>query len=407
MKDDEQKIITVLTEDEVLNSGDSLYLGTEVRFDGGVIRCNSGNVPIKICGGGSESETLEYGEGGTNIIAGDYQIFYGLENIQFCGKWNITGVVYASWFGMEDTNALILDPNNIGKTLNVKDNSIAINTAIKLKGMGEVRLPQGTFCIKNHIRVTSGIQLIGVGPDVEWTTRGTVLYPYYNKTEHGEKSSYQLAVLKSQSQSKIKLSEIPFPLHTEPYSYNNEKEGFEGIDGIEAGYMIVANICDEIQVDVIRDDNSNITGISYFHNIIEKPTRSRLTRISGIDLVYWESIYKYIDNLNTVPAPALQHHYKGILFEGKIEIDNVRSFGFTQLCSNAYIGYSDNRYVHDNTFNLGVNQEYAIGFPKPIYGFDLSGLGDALRFCGNHVSAYHDRIGALRIDQCKGGVEVA
>lgn len=405
----------VIRDEIVLDEKDNvLVLGSEVRFEGGVIRYESNNNSIlRICGGGCESETLEYGEGGTNIIAGDYQIFYGLENIQFCGKWNITGVVYASWFGLEDTNALLI-PENIQRgvdgrlnndtkddidDIDVKDNSIAINTAIKLKGMGEVRLPQGTFCIKNHIRVTSGIQLIGVGPDIEGSTRGTVLYPYYN----GENSSYELAVSKvnqeSNQESKIKLSEIPFPLHTEPYSQDSAE-----LEKIETGYMIVANICDEIKVDAIRDDNSNIIGISYFHNVIEKPTRPRVTRISGIDLVYWESIYKYIDNLNTVPAPALRHHYKGILFEGKIEIDNVRSFGLTQLCSNAYIGYSDNRYVHDNTFSLGVNQEYALGFPKPIYGFDLIGLGDALRFCGNHAASYHNMIGSLRIDQCKGGV---
>ena len=66
-----------------LHSGDCLFLGPEVHFDGCTITCHPGNEPIKIYGGGIESTTLEYGEGGTNIIASDYQIFYGIENAQF------------------------------------------------------------------------------------------------------------------------------------------------------------------------------------------------------------------------------------------------------------------------------------------------------------------------------------
>lgn len=402
----------VIRDEIILNENDSmLVLGPEVRFEGGVIRYESKSRSIlKICGGGSDSEILEYGEGGTNIIASDYQIFSGIENIQFCGKWNIKGVVYASWFGMEDTSSLIMSENpekgidgrkdnNKENDIDLIDNSIAINTAIKLKGMGEVRLPQGIYCIKNHIRVTSGIQLIGVGPDIEGATRGTVLYPYYIGL-----SSYQKAVAiarenaKSNAEVQIRLSEIPFPLATEPYNHISAE-----MAGIETGYMIVVNICDEIKVETIKNDDSEVTDIIYFHNVIECPTRPRVTRISGIDLVYLESIYKFIREGQNEVIP-LPHHYKGILFAGKIEIDNVRSFGLTQLCSSTYIDYSDNRYIHDNSFSLGENYDYALDFPKPIYAFDLSGLGDALRFCGNHVATYHNKIGALRIDQCKGGV---
>ena len=409
---------------EIEDNVEVVFLGSEVHFEGGSLCYNGPNI-LKVYGGDCVAETdesgntsniestgIHYGDEGTNIVAGDYQIFKCSKGVELCGTWNIKGTVYASWFGMEDTSSLI-KPENIEKGIDGRkdnnnendidliDNSIAINTAIKLKGMGEVRLPQGIYCIKNHIRVTSGIQLIGVGPDIEGATRGTVLYPYYDyfsEPQGDYKSSYQLAISKVDSESRLKLSEIPFPLHTEPYNHISAE-----MAGIETGYMIVVNICDKIKVETIKNDDSEVTDIIYFHNVIECPTRPRVTRISGIDLVYWESIYKFIREGQNEVIP-LPHHYKGILFAGKIEIDNVRSFGLTQLCSSTYIDYSDNRYIHDNSFSLGENYDYALDFPKPIYAFDLSGLGDALRFCGNHVATYHNKIGALRIDQCKGGV---
>lgn len=395
-----KEINGIIREDVIVTESDGvLKLGSELRFEGGVIRYIGSGV-LNVYGGDvsvvedTVNDGITYGEGGTNIVAGDYQIFYG-NAFSFKGKWNIKGVAYASWFGLVWSE---------GVNCNNYDNSVPINTAIKLKGQGEVRLPIGKYGISHHISVPAGIQLIGAGPDIEGlyvdinndeTTdviverMGTVLFPYYAE----QLSSYELILSKANSSNgKVKLSEIPFPLATE--HYNNESDDLRTV---ETGYMIVVNIADEVEVSVIKDDNGVATGVGYVYNKIARSTRPSITRISGIDLVYEESRKK---------ESILEHHYRGILFEGKIEIDNVRSFGLVQFCSNAGRNYSDNRYIHDNSFSLGESRTYKVDFPlnRKLYAFDLRGLGDALNFRGNHDSSYHNKIGSLQIDSCYGGV---
>ena len=155
---------------EIEDNVEVVFLGSEVHFEGGSLCYNGPNI-LKVYGGDCVAETdesgntsniestgIHYGDEGTNIVAGDYQIFKCSKGVELCGTWNIKGTVYASWFGMEDTSSLI-KPENIEKGIDGRkdnnnendidliDNSIAINTAIKLIGMGEVRLPQGIYCI--------------------------------------------------------------------------------------------------------------------------------------------------------------------------------------------------------------------------------------------------------------------
>ncbi len=413
-----KEINGVIREDIIVtDSDDGLKLGSEVRFEGGVIRY-TGTGTLNVYGGGvidnedDVNDGVTYGEGGTNIVAGDYQIFYG-NAFAFKGKWNIKGIAYASWFGLEDSSATFFESKNISVNLSeLRDNSVHINQTIKLKGSGEVRIPAGIYAIRNHIKVLAGIQLIGETSGFKQAdfTRGTVLYPYVE--ELGVYSSYSsyLRALDNYYEDKetpgkywINLKNIPFPLPTESYSHVSEE-----LSRIECGYMIIANINDDVEIVLERDDSNKIVGINYFKNNVELDYSSRRTRISGISLVYWESMYSQIKTENNTyeTAPPLNHHYRGILYEGGIEIDNVQGYGLMQLCANAGRNYSDHRYIHDCTYGLGENKNYVTNIPSnhKIYAFDLRGLGDALNFHGNHDSSYHNLIGSLRIDSCYGGV---
>ena len=352
----------IIREDKVITDN-ILYLGSELVFDGGSIIYNgTSSEELIICGAGLNSD-ITYGDGGTNIVAGDRQIFFG-ENITFKGKWNIKGTVYASWFGMVESNG------------GSYDSSVAINTAIKLKCQGEVRLPKGSYEIFSHISMPEGIQLIGAGPDIDGNIYGTVIRPYVNPENYI--SSYRKA-LASVPNGKISLPSIPFPLPTVGYC-NNSKD----LKDIECGYMIVVNIQDEVGFEY---DGTDIT---YFHNHAAKDNRHRNTLISNIDLAYNGS-------------DGMKHQYRGILFEGGIEIYNVRTYGLVQFCGNAGIYYSDNRYIHDCNFVLNDSADYSLVYGK-IYAFDLNGLGDALRFCGNHVCTYNSSICSLRLESCFGGI---
>ncbi len=393
-----KEINGVIREDVIVTDSDGgLKLGSEVRFEGGVIRY-TGIGTLNVYGGGvidnedDVNDGITYGEGGTNIVAGDYQIFYG-NAFAFKGKWSIKGIAYASWFGLENTADRNVkwvlsddsegseDSGNLIRVDMLKDNSVSINTAIRLKGQGEVRLPMGKYGISHHISMPEGIQLIGAGSDIDGMVMGTVLFPFVNTNADANytyKSSYEIAV-STMNENKINLSNIPFPLPT---------DGFDSSDtsllAREFGYMIVINIQDEISVE------SAGKVITYFYNVSKNDNRHRSTLVANIDLSY-----KGDDNYN--------HQYKGILFEGGVEFYNVRSYGLVQFCGNAGIMYSDDRVIRNCCFGLNALTDYDTITTK-LYAFDLKGLGDAMLFMGNHAASYHPKIGSLRIDSCKGGV---
>ena len=101
------------------------------------------------------------------------------------------------------------------------------------------------------------------------------------------------------------------------------------------------------------------------------------------------------DNITIIAGPAQ-------IFQGKIKFANGDGTKEAQwTMERAYPQWfgakSCSHLLERNTIST-----YDI-YPDKVYAFDLSSTGDALRFSGNHVSTYCEKIDALKIRSCNGG----
>ena len=131
------------------------------------------------------------------------------------------------------------------------------------------------------------------------------------------------------------------------------------------------------------------------------PPCTEIRNLNIIDLnKYWASGHS-----TPIGAAKTYQFMRAILSSYSVKLNNVRIDGLSQAFAVTDMN-ADARSIEECNFHCPsfiANDNLNALYPDKVYAFDLSSTGDALRFSGNHVSTYCEKIGALKIRSCNGG----
>lgn len=271
------------------------------------------NVTIIFEDGGRISGNHKLVGNNTRLIAPISQIFG--ESLKVEGHWTIDKA-YPQWFSSLGYRYVEDNTNDTGDEFaKSSDNwAPAINSAIKMKGTGEVMIPRGLYYISSPINVNFGITLTGESGRKSISS-GDNTHAYGTCIDAANGSFQQLIIVNE---------------YQEEWNFNHPIPVTK-IKNLE-----------------LRSNNRSMTGIKAFGACV-------------VDTVVFNCLSCGIHFVN----------------------------GF----------YSDARQVYNCVF--GYDEER--GYDANCYAIDCECLGDALSIKNNHVGSTN-RVGALRLRQCGGGV---
>lgn len=431
----------------LLSEGGRFVIQEEIHFAQGDIASNhvlpiADNSTIVFDGGKLVNDT-----GATIIIEGDNitllanpeHIFAGNNPFEFrssrtYNKDNITyhypqnwimDRAYPQWFGAKDCSALIEEAKDqptpadkLEKMNDISDASAAINAAIRLKQRGEVFIPRGWYKLSRHIRMLPGIKLRG-----EWNSAstsdgwGTVLFAWESASSRNDNGFYNHPeIATSQTMKNLSLDDVDFPRHFSHIDWYNMAAFDEAKPN---GYMILANIADKFNMLYEGRDIEGLTNIaSPSGNAVSLrditpvpeprnyPKSIEYSAIQSTPPTGTEIADIALTSRTDIPGGTDYRFLRGILAAYCIRLTRVRVSNLSQALAVTNM-YADARHIEECTFHCPKftgDDNLDTLYPEKIYAFHLHSYGDALRFHGNHVVNYCEKIGALHLRDCNGGI---